>query len=148
MTTSQNLCKWNYLPDGSVICPVCNFRYHKPVHYVCKGKKSGQDVSKAEFLDGRQERREQQARREGPGTELKRLLRKIGIVPTANCKCNKRAALMDVHGSDWCEEHLEEVVDWLEEESVSRRLPFVRLAARTLVKLSIHRARKGARLYP
>lgn len=78
----------------------------------------------------------------GPGSQLKRLLRKVGVMPTAKCGCNNRAKLMDRNGPDWCEQNLELVVDWLEEEAKRRHLPFVRLAGKALVKLAIRNARK------
>jgi hypothetical protein len=78
----------------------------------------------------------------GPGTELKKLLSKIGIVAAPGCSCNSRAALMDKNGPDWCQEHLEEIIGWLGEESAKRHLPFIPAAARLLVKRAIGNARK------
>jgi hypothetical protein len=79
---------------------------------------------------------------EGPGTELKALLAKVGIVPTPSCKCNERAAIMDQNGSEWTEQNIDRVVGWLKEESDKRNLPFVPIAAKLLVKRAIHNARK------
>lgn len=81
----------------------------------------------------------------GPGTELRKLLKTIGIQPRGpKCKCNEHAAEMDARGPDWCEENLESIIDWLEEEAKKRPLVgllFSRLAAREVVKLAIRRAR-------
>lgn len=80
----------------------------------------------------------------GPGTELAKLLKRIGITATPNCSCNARARQMDQWGCDECERRLEEIVDGLGEEAAKRRLPFVRVAGRQLVKLAIRRARAAA----
>jgi hypothetical protein len=77
-----------------------------------------------------------------PGTELKALLKTIGIVASPTCSCNKRAKVMDEKGCDWCEEHIDEIDGWLAEEAKKRKLPYVSLAGKTLVRLAIRRARK------
>lgn len=81
----------------------------------------------------------------GPGTELKKLLKLVGITATPNCPCNARAAQMDAWGPDECEKRLDEIVDWLGEEAGRRRIPFVRMAATQVVRLAIRRARNAAR---
>lgn len=78
----------------------------------------------------------------GAGTELKGLLKKIGIVASPNCSCNKRANMMDAKGIDWCKENIEEIVDWLAEEAQKRKLPFLRFAGKKLVQLAISRAER------
>jgi hypothetical protein len=82
----------------------------------------------------------------GPGTELKALLRTyFGINATPNCSCNARAKKMDEMEAaepGWCDAHLDEIVGWLREEAESRRLPFVDMAGRLLVKRAIKNARK------
>jgi hypothetical protein len=80
----------------------------------------------------------------GPGTELKKLLKKIGITATPNCSCNARAREMDARGPDWCEANLDTIVGWLREEATKRKLPFVDMAGRLLVKRAIRNARKAA----
>lgn len=80
----------------------------------------------------------------GPGTELKKLLRLVGITATPTCPCNARAAQMDAWGPDECETRLDEIVDWLREEAGRRRLPFSATVARQVVLLAIRRARKAA----
>jgi hypothetical protein len=81
----------------------------------------------------------------GVGSELKRLLGRLGIEPTPHCSCQKRAAMMDKRGIDWCEQNASEIIGWLREESLKRGLPFIELAARALLKLAIARARRAAR---
>lgn len=78
---------------------------------------------------------------QGVGTELKKLLAKIGIRSTPNCQCNSRAAEMDRRGPDWCEENMEVILGWLKQESDRRKLPFVAAAAKLLVRRAIKKAR-------
>ena len=76
----------------------------------------------------------------GPGTELKKALALIGIVPHKNCSCNSRAAYMD-DNPEWVEDNIETVVDWLQVEARKRRLPFLRTIGRLMVKRAIRRAK-------
>ena len=78
----------------------------------------------------------------GPGTELKALLKTIGITASPGCSCNKRAAIMDEKGCDWCEENLDEIVGWLREEATKRKLPFLDVAGKILVRRAIRNARR------
>lgn len=78
----------------------------------------------------------------GPGTELKALLKTIGITASPTCSCNKRAKVMDEKGCDWCEENIDEIDGWLAEEASKRKLPYISLAGKTLIRLAIRRARK------
>lgn len=84
----------------------------------------------------------------GPGTELKILLKYIGITATPNCKCNARAKQMDAWGCDICESKMDEIVGWLKEEATNRKLPFIETAARLLVKRAIKNARKKLKPSP
>jgi len=78
----------------------------------------------------------------GVGTELKKLLGKIGITSTKNCKCNARAEIMDRNGISWCELNKHKILEWLEEESRNRNLPFVKSAASLVLNLAIKKAKK------
>lgn len=78
----------------------------------------------------------------GPGTELKKLLSKIGIDATPTCSCNSRARVMDEWGPDICEREIGTIIDWLREEANKRNLPFVDIAGYILIKRAIHNARK------
>ena len=73
----------------------------------------------------------------GVGSELKKLLKKFGIVSISNCKCDKRAQTMNNNGVDWCENNIETIVNWMEEEAKNRNFPFVRYLATILVKKAI-----------
>lgn len=77
---------------------------------------------------------------EGPGTELKRLLAKVGIVATHDCPCNEHAREMNRRGAEWCIENIDTIVGWLSEEAQRRKMPFVAAAARWLVKMAIRNA--------
>jgi hypothetical protein len=79
----------------------------------------------------------------GPGAELKKLLSMIGITAAPGCSCNAHAARMNLWGADECERRIDEIVGWLKEEAVKRKLPFIETAARLLVKRAISNARKG-----
>jgi len=78
----------------------------------------------------------------GPGTELKRLLSWIGIKPSRECSCTRRALLMDHQGCEWCRQNLKQIVGWLREEAENRKLPFSETAARLLIRLAIRRAER------
>jgi hypothetical protein len=73
----------------------------------------------------------------GPGTELKKMLSKIGITATPTCSCNKRAQIMDENGVEWCKANTDTIVSWLREEATKRGLPFIDLAGKIIVKRAI-----------
>lgn len=76
------------------------------------------------------------------GTQLKRLLATFGISAEDNCKCSSRATHMNRMGDDWCEQNIETIVGWLEEEAKARRIPFIRSLGRMVVRKAIKRSRK------
>ena len=81
----------------------------------------------------------------GPGAELKKLLKLVGITASPTCSCNARAKRMDIEeerSPGWCEAHLDEIVGWLREEASKRGLPFIDVAGRLLVKRAISNASK------
>ena len=80
----------------------------------------------------------------GPGTELKKLLARVGITATPDCSCNARAAEMDRQGVEWCEANIDTIVGWLREQAEARGLPFLDLAGRMLVRRAIQNARRNA----
>lgn len=79
----------------------------------------------------------------GPGTYLKKYLRRIGITATPNCSCNARAQHMDRMGNDWCEQNIATITGWLKEEAEKRNLPFVEWPVKMLVKRAIAASRKA-----
>lgn len=82
----------------------------------------------------------------GPGTELSKLLKRLGIEPTPTCQCRAKAAEMDAWGPDECErpERIEEVLAVMREESRVRGLPFLDAAGRLLIRRAIVNARRAA----
>lgn len=82
----------------------------------------------------------------GPGTELKKLLARVGIAAAPDCSCNARARLMDENEArepGWCAANVETVVGWLREEATKRGLPFLDVAGRMLVRRAIANARRA-----
>lgn len=73
----------------------------------------------------------------GPGTELKKLLKLIGITASPTCSCNARAKTMDDNGVEWCEKNIDTIISWLREEANKRNLPFIDYAAKMLVSRAI-----------
>lgn len=76
----------------------------------------------------------------GPGTELHRLLGKFGIHMAKGCSCKGRMVQMNKWGCDGCRENMDVIVGWLREEAAKRRLPFVEMAARILIRKAIKAA--------
>ena len=82
----------------------------------------------------------------GPGTELSKLLKRIGINPTPTCQCRAKQQQMDQWGCDECErpERIDEVVAVMRAEAEARGLPFLDAAGRMLVRRAIQNARRNA----
>ena len=85
----------------------------------------------------------------GPGTELKKLLSKMGIKTkdgSEGCKCSDRAKHMDYMEQmepGWCEKNIEEILGWLQEEAQKRKLPFIKTIARMIVKRAIKNSKQS-----
>lgn len=82
----------------------------------------------------------------GAGTELKKLLRMVGIVASPTCGCNAKARKMDSMGLAWCREHVRMIAGpdgWLHEEAKKRSLPYLAVAGERLVGMAISRAEKN-----
>lgn len=78
----------------------------------------------------------------GAGTQLKRLLSKVGIKASDTCSCTARATKMDEMGIEWCEQNITEIVGWLKEEAARRKLPFLAYPTKILVQRAIKMAKK------
>lgn len=80
----------------------------------------------------------------GVGSNIKALLKTMGIEASATCGCNAQAARLDAIGPDACEAEIESILDYMHEQAKSRNLEslFVRPAVRIAVQLAIRRARK------
>ena len=81
----------------------------------------------------------------GPGAELSKLLKRIGINPTPTCQCRAKAQQMDQWGCDEASkpERIDEVVAVMRAEAEARGLPFLDVAGRMLVRRAIRNARKS-----
>ena len=81
----------------------------------------------------------------GAGTELKKLLGRIGITASPTCSCNRRAREMNERGIQWCRENLDLIAgDWLAGEAKKRNLPYSVFAGKKLVQLAIALAERNA----
>lgn len=83
--------------------------------------------------------------KDGPGTQLHKMLERCGIQVTKTCQCKSRIRTMNKCGPDTCRENVTCIVDWLEEEARKRELPFNRWLARLLVLRAIAKARRAER---
>jgi hypothetical protein len=80
---------------------------------------------------------------DGPGTKLSQMLEKIGIKSSPTCSCKARARLMNEKGYEWCEQNVDTIVGWLREEATKRKLPFVNIAGKILIKRAISLSKKA-----
>lgn len=78
----------------------------------------------------------------GPGSILSGMLHALGINSTPTCSCRRRALEMNSRGPDWCENNLEQILGWLEEEAKKRKLPFVKTVAKLMVQRAISKSRR------
>lgn len=78
----------------------------------------------------------------GPGTELKALLAKFGIHASPTCGCNAMAKKMNQWGEASLE-HIDEIVDVMQETAKARGLPFIRAVGAQLVKTAVRRWKKA-----
>jgi hypothetical protein len=143
-------CDFSYSPaeDGRFVatCKACGRTVRVRTHNVVAACRSvAQDVTPQQLIDA--SLRSKRVLGRGPGTELKKLLGRIGIRSTPSCSCNARAATIDLNElrePGWCEANIGTIVGWLREEATKRKLPFVDMAGRLLVKRAIRNARKAA----
>jgi hypothetical protein len=78
----------------------------------------------------------------GPGTELKKLLSKLGFRPAQNCKCNQHIQEMNMRGIEWCSENIPVITEWLREEAQRAQLPFFAPGAKIIIRKAISNAKK------
>lgn len=78
----------------------------------------------------------------GPGSILSGMLSSLGIKSAPTCSCKRRALEMNDKGPDWCENNLDQIVGWLEEEAKKRKLPFVKTVAKLMVQRAISKSRR------
>lgn len=75
----------------------------------------------------------------GPGSELKKLLLDWGIDISSDCGCASKAQLMDTWGVKGCQENRDKIVSWLI-EAAGDRILLAYLTAGWFVDESIRRA--------
>ena len=78
----------------------------------------------------------------GPGSILSGMISAMGIKSTPNCSCRRHAIEMNTNGPEWCEENMGTILNWLQEESTKRKLPFIRSVAKLMVQRAINRSRR------
>lgn len=78
----------------------------------------------------------------GPGSILAGMFSMLGIKSSPTCSCRKHAIEMNERGSDWCEQNIDTITNWLKEESNKRKLPFVESLAKMVVSRAIQKSRK------
>jgi hypothetical protein len=84
---------------------------------------------------------------DGVGTETKKILLRLRIIPGADCNCVATAAEWDRNGIDWCEQHQHELIDYLVIQGKGRGWVLGKAAvftARMIVRQAIKRAKKAA----
>lgn len=80
----------------------------------------------------------------GVGSQIKRILGRLGIKASKSCGCNQKAKDIDRLGVSWAKKNKAKIVAMLKEEAGKRRLPFSSTAATGLVNLAIWTApRRG-----
>lgn len=78
----------------------------------------------------------------GPGTILSEMFSAMGIKSSENCACKRHALKMNEMGSEWCEENIDTIVEWLKEEAKNRNLMFYAPLAKMLVNRAIKKSKK------
>jgi hypothetical protein len=78
----------------------------------------------------------------GPGTQLARMIKTLGIHMSDSCSCRRHAINMNEKGNDWCAANIDTVVGWLREESQRRGLPFVDMVGKVMVNRAVKKSRK------
>lgn len=78
----------------------------------------------------------------GAGTILSKIIKFFGIKITNSCSCKKHAIEMNEKGNDWCEQNIDTILDWLHKEASDRKIPFVRMLAKIIIKYAITKSRK------
>jgi hypothetical protein len=76
----------------------------------------------------------------GPGTELKKLLEKMGIRYKPGCPCIDHAMRMNQRGIGWCHQNIPKISKWIETEARHRKLPFSSALVRWLILRAIRNA--------
>jgi predicted Fe-S protein YdhL (DUF1289 family) len=77
-----------------------------------------------------------------PGTVLAKMIKNLGFTISDNCACKRHALEMNANGNDWCVANIDEIVNWLKEETKHRNIVFIDIVARMMVNRAIKKSRK------
>ena len=55
---------------------------------------------------------------------------------------------MDTKGLQWCRDNIDTISGWLNEEATKRKLPYVEMAGKTLIRLAIRTAERWPEALP
>lgn len=72
-----------------------------------------------------------------PGTALERRLKKWGFKENGECKCTHYKVRMNNKGVQWCNNHMDLIIRWLERSAHQRKLPFSKIVARHFITQAI-----------
>lgn len=89
-----------------------------------------------------------EAPKDGPGTELKRLLARLFLRDRGDCGCAAMVAAMNRWGPEGCRANLGLILEHLRRQAGKRNLPFYEPAARLLVLRAIRRVERLQRRAP
>lgn len=78
----------------------------------------------------------------GPGSILASMFSAIGIKSSPTCSCRRHALEMNQRGIEWCENNLDTICGWLQEECQKRGIPYVETVAKMVVNRAINKAKK------
>lgn len=79
--------------------------------------------------------------KDGVGTMLENLLKKIGINYTHQCSCSSKIHLLNKKGVEWCENNADTILKWIRAESQEKNIPFAPKTAKALLRLAIKKAK-------
>lgn len=81
----------------------------------------------------------------GVGSFLSRMVKTLGFTPEEGCQCLEHAAEMNKRGRKWCEENVDTIAGWLEEEAERREFSHLiaHIGSVPLVWTAIFRARRA-----
>lgn len=78
----------------------------------------------------------------GPGTQLSKMIKSLGIHMSDSCSCRRHALTMNEKGNDWCEQNVDTIVGWLRDEASRRGLPFIDMIGKVMVNRAIKKSKK------
>lgn len=89
-----------------------------------------------------------EAKRGGPGTELKKLISWLYSPERKKCKCSTRIAKMNKWGEDKCWEKKGTILLWLRQSAKIAKIPYTDVAGLILLAIAIKRSRYRKSIKP